>query len=79
MQLIDNKDFTILDDSFNGNVSGIKNAIEALSMFEGKKYILTPGVVELGDEARKVNRELASIMNEVVDEVLVLGTKCYIL
>lgn len=48
----------ILDDSYNSNVEGAKNALEVLRLFSGKLYVVTPGLVELGEIEEEENRAL---------------------
>ena len=49
---------TVLDDSYNSNIEGAKNALEVLKCFEGEKVVVTPGLVELGELEEKENEEL---------------------
>ena len=36
----------ILDDSFNGNLDGMLEAVRISSTYEGRRVIITPGIVE---------------------------------
>lgn len=49
---------TVLDDAYNANTEGAKNAIETLGLFPGRKYVVTPGLVEMGMLEEKANEEL---------------------
>ena len=40
--------YTIIDNSYNSSVQGSEASIDVLSKFEGKKFVITPGLVELG-------------------------------
>jgi UDP-N-acetylmuramoyl-tripeptide--D-alanyl-D-alanine ligase len=62
----------ILDDSFNGNLEGMLEAIELVENYQGngKKVIITPGLVESTKEA---NIELALRIDEVFDIVIITG------
>ncbi|MEX0593570.1 MAG: UDP-N-acetylmuramoyl-tripeptide--D-alanyl-D-alanine ligase [Balneolaceae bacterium] len=43
-------DVTIIDDAFNSNPAGAREAIRVLSSFQsGRRILVTPGMVELGD------------------------------
>ena len=64
---------TIIDDAYNSNPVGSRMAIEVLSMMEGKKIIVTPGMIELGDEQNVANRELGHYIAKVCDEVILIG------
>ena len=60
----------ILDDGFNGNIEGMKEAIRLCSLHSGRKVIVTPGLVESTEE---LNRELIEEINKVFDIVIVTG------
>ncbi|WP_276896369.1 Mur ligase family protein [Helicobacter japonicus] len=60
----------ILDDSFNGNLKGMKEAIRLSSLYNGRKIIVTPGIVESTPEA---NIELAQAIDEVFDIAIITG------
>ena len=62
----------ILDDGYNCNPEGAKNAVEVLRLAKGRKAVVTPGIVELGQLEEKVNMELgASLVG--LDLVLLVG------
>ncbi len=61
----------IIDDSFNGNLEGMLEAINICSAYEGRKVIITPGLVESTSEA---NILLANEINEKFDFVIITGT-----
>ncbi|MBD5631816.1 MAG: UDP-N-acetylmuramoyl-tripeptide--D-alanyl-D-alanine ligase [Clostridia bacterium] len=48
LQLIKSGDVNILDDGYNSNVKGAAAALEVLKSFDGRKIVVTPGLVELG-------------------------------
>ena len=48
---------TVIDDAFNSNPSGAEAALEALGQFEGRRIVVTPGMVELGREQDRFNEE----------------------
>jgi UDP-N-acetylmuramoyl-tripeptide--D-alanyl-D-alanine ligase len=61
----------ILDDSFNGNLEGMLEAVKISSTHEGRKVIITPGIVESTDEA---NITLAKAIDEVFDLAIITGS-----
>lgn len=63
---------TILDDSYNANVKGAKDAIETLSYFDGRKFVVTPGLVELGIIEERENKKLGENLVGV-DKVILVG------
>ena len=61
----------ILDDSFNGNFKGMFEAARLASLYEGRKVVVTPGIIESNIES---NAELAKYFDEVFDIVIITGT-----
>lgn len=75
LQLSDKGNMTIIDDAYNSNPSGTKAALEALSLFEGYKILVTPGMVELGSKQDELNREFGQGAADVCDYVVLVGEK----
>ena len=71
LQKIEANGKIIIDDSFNGNIEGMLESIELASKYNGRKVIITPGLVEANEE---MNKKLASKINEVFDIVVVTGS-----
>ena len=64
----------VIDDAFNSNPVGSKIALDVLKSFDGRKIIITPGMVELGDEEERYNKEFGSHMAKCVDIAILVGT-----
>ena len=65
---------TVIDDSFNSNPVGARNAVEILSQFHtGQRIIVTPGMVELGSSQDDENRRLGSFMANRIDVAVLVG------
>lgn len=67
--------FYQIDDAYNSNPVGAKSALDVLDMMPGKKVVVTPGMVELGEEEDFYNREFGKQIAEVADEVILIGKK----
>lgn len=68
--------YTILDDAFNSNPTGSKNALEVLKQIKGnRKIILTPGMIELGDQQFELNEKFGEYMAAACDYVILVGKK----
>jgi len=66
----------VLDDAFNSNPTGASNALEVLkAMKGGKKLIMTPGMIELGDEQERLNGLFGEKIAQACDEVILVGPK----
>src|SRR5699024_10584449 len=66
---------TIIDDAFNSNPVGAKNAVEVLSQFSsGRRIIITPGMIELGDVQEEKNHAFGQQIGEAkLDRVILVG------
>ena len=65
----------LIDDAYNANPAGTRAALDALSLFEGCKIIVTPGMIELGDESVAFNRRLGADAAKVCDYIVLVGEK----
>ena len=72
-----NSTFTIIDDAYNSSVEGSKASLEVLSKFENKKFVITPGLVELGTEQFNSNFEFGRDLAKVADYVIIDSTINY--
>lgn len=66
---------TVIDDAFNSNPIGAKNALDVLGSFtSGKKIVITPGMIELGDREDEMNEEFGrQIGRSKVDVAILVG------
>lgn len=65
---------TIIDDAFNSNPSGSRMAMEVLgSMVGGKRIVITPGMIELGEKQYEYNRILGENIAANADVAIVVG------
>ena len=65
---------TIIDDAFNSNPSGSKMAVDVLAHFtQGKRIIVTPGMIELGDQQHTLNEAFGKYMGKNLDIIIVVG------
>lgn len=73
LELSQKNGVTIIDDAYNSNPSGAKAALEALSLFDGYKILVTPGMVELGEREEELNREFGKNAAEICDYAVLVG------
>jgi UDP-N-acetylmuramoyl-tripeptide--D-alanyl-D-alanine ligase len=65
---------TIIDDTFNSNPAGARAALAMLAEHgEGRRVMVTPGMVELGPVQAEENRRLAVAAAGVVTDLIVVG------
>lgn len=66
---------TIIDDTFNSNPAGAAAALALLarSAPEGKRVVVTPGMVELGSRQRDANIAFAAAAAQTADRLVIVG------
>ncbi|MDE5921272.1 MAG: UDP-N-acetylmuramoyl-tripeptide--D-alanyl-D-alanine ligase [Paramuribaculum sp.] len=65
---------TIIDDAFNSNPTGSAMALDVLSgMTGGKRIVVTPGMIELGERQEKLNYELGRKAASCADIAIIVG------
>ena len=65
---------TILDDAFNSNPVGSKMALKTLGTFKnGRRIVITPGMIELGDKQYEANYELGRYIAQNTDIAIIVG------
>jgi len=73
LQLIETETMTIIDDSYNSNPVGCKEALKALALFAGYKILVTPGMVELGPQHDERHYEFGADAATVCDFIVLVG------
>ncbi len=68
----------ILNDAFNSNVNGFKNAIEVLKLSSNRKILITPGIVDLGDSLKESNLEISKYLIEGIDYIYLIENEASI-
>lgn len=67
------QDIYLIDDAFNSNPEGASMALDVLALMPGKKVIVTPGMIELGEKQYNYNKEFGKKIATVCDEVILVG------
>jgi UDP-N-acetylmuramoyl-tripeptide--D-alanyl-D-alanine ligase len=67
---------TVIDDSYNANPIGVHNGLEVLAaMSATHRFLITPGLVELGSVEDEENRRYGEHAAKVCDDVIVMSAK----
>ncbi len=65
---------TIIDDAYNSNPTGSKMAMDVLRhMTSGKRIVITPGMIELGDKQEELNYRLGTYIATAADVAIIVG------
>jgi UDP-N-acetylmuramoyl-tripeptide--D-alanyl-D-alanine ligase len=63
----------VIDDSYNGNFDGFVSGLEVLDRAAGRRLVITPGLVELGNKKEERHREIARLYaTKKIDLVLLI-------
>ena len=76
LQLVSNPGgITVIDDAFNSNIRGAKQAFRVLKEMNGNRILVTPGMVELGEKEQEMNREFGNAAADCCDYAILVGKK----
>ena len=64
---------TILDNTYSSNPDGFREALSVLQSFPSHRILVTPGIVELGEELEKIHVQLGTNAAESCDEIVLVG------
>ncbi len=67
--------FTFIDNSFNSNPASAKESLRILAQMPARKFIITPGFIDLGVRQAEENYHFGEQMLNQVDEVILVGEK----
>jgi UDP-N-acetylmuramoyl-tripeptide--D-alanyl-D-alanine ligase len=67
--------FTIIDDTYNANPAGAAAGLELLGQLggEGRRVLVTPGMVEMGSTQPAENTEMAAAAAATATHILIVG------
>lgn len=66
----------VIDDAYNANPAGVRLALEVLDKLPGgRKILITPGMVELGDREEPEHRQMGILAADTCDCVILVGAK----
>lgn len=73
LELKQKDNYFILDDAFNSNEIGFANALEVLSHCNGKKIVVTPGIVELAQKSEEINKKMGNLIAKTANVCIVVN------
>lgn len=67
---------TIINDAYSANPAGIVSALKVLSLHtSGRRLLITPGMVELGELHDIENRKLGTLAAHAATDIILIGAK----
>ena len=67
--------FSYIDNAFNSNPEGAKMSLEVMKRMPNHRYIITPGMIDLGHKQDAYNKTFGRQMLGCVDTVILVGKK----
>ena len=65
---------TLIDDAYNSNPVGSKMALDVLAQMDGgRRFVITPGMIELGDDQFELNKQLGAHAAVSADVIIIVG------
>ncbi len=61
----------IIDDSYSANPKGVMAALEHLKLFSGKKIVIMPCLIELGEASKRAHIEIGESIGNVCDMAII--------
>ncbi|MCY4022672.1 MAG: UDP-N-acetylmuramoyl-tripeptide--D-alanyl-D-alanine ligase [Anaerolineaceae bacterium] len=66
---------TLINDGYSANPDGAHHALRVLGMHAGRRLLVTPGMVELGDLMESENRRLGAEAAQQASDVILVGER----
>lgn len=67
--------YTFVDNAFNSNPVGSAMSLEVMKMMPNKRFVITPGMIDLGEKQDELNKEFGKKMKDRVDVVILVGVQ----
>jgi len=64
-------DLIIIDDSYSANPQGVIAALDYLKIYDGKKLIVMPCLIELGLASREIHKSIGRKIGEICDAAII--------
>ena len=65
---------TIINDAYSANPAGVISALKVLGMYNsGRRLLITPGMIELGELHESENRKLGLLAAEAASDIILIG------
>jgi len=77
MRLTKTEKFNVIDASYSANLDGVLSHLDYLKIWPGKKVIIMPCLIELGEASEKAHKEIGSKIGEVCDLAIITSKDCF--
>ena len=73
LELIRIGEATLIDNAYSSNEMGFTKIIADLKNLPGKKALITPGIIELGNHTAAIHKKIGGEAAEVFDQIVLVG------
>ena len=73
MQIIEENNYTIINDTYNANKEAIMSAFDTINTFDNRKVAILGDMLELGEFEEDIHREVGKYLNGKVDILITIG------
>lgn len=78
LELINHKDYRIIDDTYNASLDSVNNALSILSKVDGRKVFIFGDILELDNYAKDIHEEIGkSVIDNKIDVLITVGKEAY--
>ncbi len=70
-------DINIIDATYSANPNGVISHLEYLKIWEGKKIIVMPCLIELGKASKEVHKRIGEKIAKVCDLAIIVAKECF--
>ena len=78
LELIEHKDYQIIDDTYNASLDSVNNALEMLGKVNGRKVFIFGDILELDSYAKDIHEEVGKlVINNKIDVLITVGENAY--
>lgn len=78
LELIEHKDYRIIDDTYNASLDSVNNALDMLEKVNGRKVFIFGDILELDNYAEEIHKEVGnSVISNKIDVLITVGENAY--
>jgi UDP-N-acetylmuramoyl-tripeptide--D-alanyl-D-alanine ligase len=71
----DERGIIVINDAYSANPVGVKSSLAVLGMHNGRRVLITPGMVELGELHYQENFKLGVLATQYATDIILVGPK----
>ena len=78
LELIEHKDYRIIDDTYNASLDSVNNALDMLGKVKERKVFIFGDILELDNFAEEIHKEVGkSVIDNKIDVLITVGEYAY--